>query len=152
MRPNSDLVAVGYVKLLAGMPTGRVGITLPRDDAQLRSPGFVQITVTGGIVDEYLLVARPALTVDCWVAPADGSLKAPWGAAYALAEAIRVGTVGRQAARTVDLSGIGSGYDDAFVYSAYPTSEPRRILSDQGAYARVSIDLQIHWAVLTPTA
>lgn len=145
--PTSDLVALAWVRgITASGPfdPARVATTLPSGagaDALL-TLGWVQLTVVGGAPDIDVPVRRPAVAVDCWAAAANGG-KPPWGRAAVLAETVRLATEGTSAWRRNVTT--GAGFDPARVMSVRAISEPRRILSDPGRYARVQFDLIIEW-------
>lgn len=144
--PNADLVAVAWVRGIGAsgpFDPARVATVLPSGDLaeQALIDGFVQLTVTGGSPDIDVPVRRPVVAVDCWVASAQGA-KPPWGKAFALAETVRQATEGDAWRRAVTMP---AGYGPVYVLSVMAISEPRRILSDPGRYARVQFDIEIHW-------
>jgi hypothetical protein len=140
--PNSDLVALAWLKGAAGVTADRVATTLPTGsaaDAAL-ALGFVQATIVGGTPDIDIPVRRPVVAVDVWWS-SDG--KPQWGKAFALAETIRLATEGTATWRRA--VAMPAGYDPARVMTVMVISEPRRILSDPGRRARVQLDIEIHW-------
>lgn len=142
--PTTDLVASAWIASIPGMDSDMVGATLPKDVTKW-ADGFVQVMVVGGSPNLYLPVAQPVVSVDCW-AVKPGSDKAPWGRANYLAELIRSATYDPATVqRTLDLPG---NYPAARCLTVYPTSEPRRVYSDEAGYARFNMDLAFSWIKL----
>ncbi|MFF4467963.1 hypothetical protein ACFYZ3_00240 [Streptomyces sp. NPDC001599] len=136
LRPSNELVATAWLQAIPDLNT-EVGTDLPKNLA-----AFVQVTVVGGTPEMYLLVSRPVVQIDAWVAT-KGSTEPPWGRASHL-----VSLVLAQAYETAQpLLTPGSPFSPVHVLSAYPLSEPRRIPSDEARFARVQFDLQLHWRV-----
>lgn len=143
LHPTSDLVAVAWLKALAGLTDGQVSTTLPQDTTTWATAGFVTAATVGGTPDMYVPMARPAVSLDCWaVSPNSGS--PPWGKANQLAEIVRA-AVYNLAEVTPLLVSLPATYNDARVLSAYLLSEPRRVHDDDASYARYTCDLQLHW-------
>ena len=141
VRPTPDLVAVAWLKGVAGIPSGSVATTLPSDNTTWAASGFVQVTVVGGSPEPHMPLRVPVLSVDCW-AVNPGSGRPPWGKAATLAELVRDGTLAADVGRTVTLP---VGGLTARVLSVYALSEARRILDDDGSYARFSLDVALAW-------
>lgn len=140
--PTSDLVAVAWLKAVAGLNPASVATTLPSDPTTWADEGFVQAQTVTGVADVDLPQwRRPLVQVDCW-ANAGTSNKPPWNKAARLAELVRAATEG-PTGRVVTLPG---DYLDARVLSVYLETEPRRIEDDPAGYARLSLDLHVDWA------
>lgn len=140
--PTSDLVAVAWLKTVAGLPVGGIATTLPSDAAAWADEGFVQAQTVTGLADvDVPQWRRPLVQVDLW-ANSGTSNRPPWNKAARLAELVRAGTEGATG-RVVDL---GPNYLPARVLSVYLESEPRRIEDDPAGYARLTLDLHIDWA------
>lgn len=146
--PHGELVAVAWVKGIAGVPPSGVGTTLPGDNTTWAASGFAQVSgPVGGTPDMDVPLHRPVMQVDTWACNL-GSAKPPWGKANQLAELIMAGCYGRgddpePAGRLVTLP---PGYQNARVLAAYATTQPRRNqIVDNARFARYTFDLQLHW-------
>lgn len=146
--PGSDLVGVGWLKLLAGLPADKIATKLPKDDAALRAPGFVRTMIVGGSPSASDLAWRaPVITAECWTAPAPGSQKVPWGTANQLAEQIVMATYDRALmGRRIDLSAINPLFVPVRVASVLALTEPRRV-DDPSGFARFDVDLKLNWRI-----
>lgn len=144
--PTTELVAVGWIKLIPGVPA-TVATTLPGPNSSGVVPwsetGAVTCLAVGGSRGLYLHTRSPVVTIDCWGAPAAGSTKPPFGLANSIAETIigHTYTDGGREEVNVTLA----GYHDARVLSAYSLTEPRRIPEEDTAFAHYTFDLQLHW-------
>lgn len=146
LHPNTELVAREWLKSVDGIPDGQVGTVLPTDNSTWAASGYVQVTgVVGGTPAVDYLLAQPIVQIDCWAVNADSG-KPPWGKASQLAEHIRAGC--HDAAGKRDLTTLPAAYNDARVLEVNLASEPRRVPSDEGSYARFSCDLSIKWIEL----
>jgi len=142
--PTTDLVASAWIASIPGLEASMVGPTLPKDVTKWADSGFVQVMTVGGTPNLYLPVAQPVVAVDCW-AVKPGSDKAPWGRANYLAELIRSATYDHATVQR-DLVLPGT-YPEARCLTVYPATEPRRVYSDDGGYARFNFDLAFSWIV-----
>jgi hypothetical protein len=142
LSPNSELVAVGWLKGITYLGS-RVATELPRDVTGWSAAGFVTATLAGGTAPRYTPMRQPVLDVSCWgVAPNSG--RPPWNLAAQLAEAIVAATLDhRNVPRRIAMP--NANHRPAFVRSAWVVSEPRRVPSDPGDYARLSMDLALDW-------
>jgi hypothetical protein len=146
LRPTIDVVAVALIRVLSAIPASRVDTTLPKDTA-VWSDGFVQVIGVSEQSGMYVPLHASVINVSCW-ATNIGSGKPPWGKANQLSEIIKVACLEHSNFPvTLDLSTLGD-YGPARVHSAYFITEPHRIPSDEGSYARYDGDLQIHWTPL----
>jgi len=143
LRPTSELVAVAWIKGVAGVPVTSVATDLPADNSTWSASGFVQVTAVGGSPNIYVPVAQPVIQVDCWAVNPNSS-KPPWGKANQLAEVIRMGCLDHPNVGRL-LSGFPAAYSNARCLSVYPISEPRRIRDDAADYAHYTMDLQFMW-------
>ena len=138
-RPNTELIAVAWLKTLAGVPSGSVGTTLPAAEA-FATDGFVQVVgVVGGSPDAYVPLRNPVVQVDTW-AVNPGSKRPPWGKANTLIENILAACF-----TTPDPIVLRDEYFAARLFEVAATTEPRRIPGDEGGFARYSADLHFHW-------
>jgi hypothetical protein len=139
--PSHDLVAVAFLQSL-DLPADGIDTDLPRDPADWTNQGFIQVTAVGGSPEIDVPVYRPAVQVDVW-ANRPGSEYPPWNQAGHLAAALVAATY------DTDNFGISPTLPDGFrtvrVLTAFPLSEPRRILDDPAGFARVSLDLALRW-------
>jgi hypothetical protein len=143
--PGTDLVAVGWLKLIPGLPAGRIATKLPGDDALLRAPGFVRTMISGGTPARDMAIRSPVVTAECWTAPQAGSAKLPWGVANQLAEIIVAASYDRAFLyRHIDLTAVSAAYLPARVFTVIPLTEPRRV-PDPSGFARFDVDLLINW-------
>ena len=139
--PTSDLVAVAWLRGVAGIEPGQVATTLPSDAASWADLGFVQASTVTGLADVDTPERRqPLVQVDTW-ANAGTSNRPPWNKAARLAELVRIGTEGATG-RVLDL---GANYGAARVLSVYLESEPRRVDDDPAGYARFTFDVHVDW-------
>jgi hypothetical protein len=147
LRPTSELVAVGWLRLALPGVSG-VDTRLPAADDAMRASGFVRVDVVGGSPALGTPAWRePVLVAECWVPPADGSHVPPWNQSGQIAQNI-IDATDDWSLRgvTVDLSGIGDGeYGNARVDSVVARSEPVRVPADPNNYARTEIRIQVFW-------
>lgn len=144
--PTTELVAVGWLKLVPGAPAA-VGTELPGPDSSGVAPwaadGAITVLAVGGGRHMYVALRSPIVTVDCWAAPATPSRHPPFGLANQLAETVIAHTYSDGGKEEIDVP--LAGYNDARVLSAWPVSEPRRIPEEGTGYAHYSFDLALHW-------
>ena len=142
--PSSDLVTVAYLSML-GLPADGIDTDLPADPATWSTNGFAQVTAVGGSPDIYVPVYQPAVQVDVWCTRV-GSELPPWNQAGHLA--------GQLVAATYDTDNLNvsptlpAGFRPVRVLSAFPLSEPRRVMGDPAGFARVTLDLALRWVIL----
>ena len=138
---NSELVAAGFIQSVLGQ-SGGVGAKLPGDLKSWASTGFVQISVVGGSPNVYAPLRRPVIDVRAkWVAPA--SKQPPWYQANDLAERILAGCYAAYQSPVEAI--MPSGFESAFVQSAYALTEARRMGGDDSNIATFQFDLQLNW-------
>lgn len=144
--PNTDLVAVTWLRRNEKFSARDIGVStsLPADRSKIVK-GFLTTQIIGGSPDVELPVRRPVVSVSSWAAPAtEGSSKTPWPQAAAIAEWVWEQTWDR-AHQNVTLSFSLAGYAQARVFTVEALTEPRRVEDDPSGYARVDVDLLIHW-------
>jgi hypothetical protein len=146
LRPTSELVAVAWLKHATGQTT--VATDLPEDNTTWSASGFTQVQAIGGTPDNYVPIARPVFSVDCW-ATVPGSPKPPWYRANARAEAIRAAVLDHPNVPYTTTT-LPAAYNQARVLSAQMLTEPRRVLADEAGYARYQFDLQLDWVEVAP--
>lgn len=145
-RPNSELVAIYWLRTCPDLDPTKVNTTLPRDVTVWADTGFVQVAnAVGGEPDRYAPLRHPVVQVDCWAVRPDSG-RPPWGHAGALSEAILDYTYSRSSIRVVDMP---SDYVSARVLCVSAISEPRRGIADVANYAHYTIDLELNWAPVT---
>lgn len=142
--PSAELVAVAWLKTVAGVPETAVATTLPGDSASWSASGFVQVRTVAGNPNPDVPLRTPVVQADAWANNAD-SQKTPWGKASAIAEAIVAGAYAFLAPRLLVMP---VGFHDARLLSVWPVTEPRRMLGDEAGFARVSVDFAMSWVVL----
>lgn len=144
LNPNSELVAVNYIRAMNLGPSASFGVggTLPEDKLTWKD-GFVQISVVGGAPSIDLPVSSPLIQVDCWV-PSINSAKPQWGRANTIAEDVKANLY-TLANTGVKLS-LGT-FKDATIQSAYAVSEPRKITNDPAGHARYTMDIVLNWVI-----
>lgn len=140
--PTAEQVAVEWAKTVDGIDASKVATKLPADVSVWAATGFVTATVVGGGDGTDTPVYGPVVRFDCWAANVDSS-KAPWGRAGSLAEALRFATYSHHH-QDVDL---GVQFDPARILSVHPVGPPLRVPLDEAGFARVSVDVQLHWTV-----
>lgn len=144
--PVADIVAVMFIRGIAGINPANVSTTLPKD-VDSWADGFVQVATIGGAVNMYVPLDETVVSVSCWATNV-GSGKPPWGKANQLAAIIKAECLKHETfPRTLDLTSFGD-YASVRVHSAFFVTEPHRIPSDEGSYARFDGDLQINWTPL----
>ena len=141
--PSPDLVAVTWLKTLTGLPANQIATSLPADNSTWAASGFVQAATVGGTPNRDVPTYSPVIQVDCWANNVN-SQKPPWGKAGHLAAVIQWATYG---ARQPGVLGMPDGFYPVRLMSVYPITEPRRILGDESAFARVQLDLSFMWTV-----
>jgi len=142
-RANTELVAVGFLQVILDQ-RGGIGSRLPGDNGtSWAKTGFVLLSVVGGSPNAYAYgLRRPVLDVQAkWIAP--NSKQPPWFQANDLAERIVAGCYGAYASPVEAI--LPAGFERAFVQSAYPLTEPRRIGGDASNIATYSFDMQLNW-------
>ena len=149
LQPNSELVAVAWLRTVLGLTAAMVSTRLPTDTTLWEESGFVTVgggdgtgAVIGGSPNREMPLRAPVVSVHCW-AVKRGSGRPPWGKAAQLAELIVTGTYDETRMRR-QLT-LPSGYQPARLNEAYALSEPRRIPADPSGYAHFQLDLQLHW-------
>lgn len=135
---NAELVAVAWLKGVAGLPVDNVATTLPGPNDAFARHGFVTATVISGVPNMDTPMQNSRVQIDCWAYNKD-SQKVPWGKAMTLAAYVERATEGR--GRRVQTP---PQFEDAHVHSVIVLTEPRRVPDDQ-AYAHYSMDVRIHW-------
>jgi hypothetical protein len=143
---TSDLVVTAWIKTVTGIDPTKVACTLPENVTDWGEVGFIQARTVGGSPDIYLPVQRPVVQVDVWaVKPNTG--RPLWNVANVLA--MRVLEATRDEANMRRELVLPTGYPRAHVLEAYPLTEPFRVESDPGGYARFRFDLQFHWVAVS---
>lgn len=143
--PNTDLVAVEWLRGVANVDSSSVGTSLPTDNSSWAASGFLEVSTVGGTPNRDLPLAQPVVRIDAWASNAS-SKRPPWGKANNLIEAVRAATYDEATIqRALDLP---QGYPTTRVLSAYLVSEPRRIEDDPSAYARYTADMQLYWVAI----
>lgn len=155
LRPNTELVAIAWLAGVEGITSAMVATTLPdpvKPDgtaADWRSTGFVQVYTVGGSPAKHNPLRRPVVNVDCWAVSGTSTLKPNWALANHLAELILAEANDFDAARrTVSITVGTKEYPDARVLGVDVLSEPRRVPSDSGGYARYQFDMTLNWAAV----
>lgn len=141
-RPNTELVAIHWLKTCAELPTDQINTTLPRDVNTWKDTGFVQVGGgVGGTPDLYTAFRYPVVQLDFWAVRPD-SPRPPFHRAAALAEAVWAYCLSLSSYRVIDLP---SDYISARVFGAYLVSEPHRLAPDVANYARYTAELTLPW-------
>lgn len=151
-RATSEIVAVAWLLGVTGLTADadHVGTMLPARDPVLgwkwADSGFVQmVAVTGGTPGLHVQQREPVIQIDFWAVNADSG-RPPWGKARELAELVIADTY---PAGNRNVSALmPDDYQGAYVQSAYPVTEPRRVPGDGGSFARLTMDLTLVWVGL----
>lgn len=142
--PSHELVACAWLNTL-GLPADGIDTDLPRDPADWATQGFIQVTAVGGSPNIDVAVYQPAVQVDVWCTRVDSELP-PWNQAGNLAGQLVAATY--DAANANVSPTLPAAFRPVRVLSAFPLSEPRRILDDPAGFARVGFDLALRWTFL----
>lgn len=142
--PTSEQVAVAWLKTIDGVPVNGVATTLPGDNSTWAASGFVTVTTVGGSPGVDTPLSHPVVQVDCWACNVN-SQKPPWGKAGSLASLIKHACY-RDPFPQVVLD-LGAQFHQAMVQAVYAVTEPRRLTDDPADFARVSMDLLVHWVI-----
>lgn len=150
-RPNTDLVGVAWLKLVAGLDPTKVATKLPTSNGTvavgaLQPPGGGFVRWRSGLGGTPSgAMRRPVGAVECWAAPAPGSSQVPWGRASELMESI-MAVVDDEFhplhGVTVTLPG---DYGKARVHTVNALGEPVKVEGDPSGFARFDVDLEINW-------
>lgn len=148
LRPTSELVVAAFLATLPGVPSGRVGATLPADVSSWAADGFVQVQVVGGAPDLDVLMRRPVAQVSCWAANPGASRKRATARAAALADTVLSALYGPTGHGHLGglVTPLVGDYSPARVLTAYALTEPRNI-DDADGLARFDFDVLVHWTL-----
>ena len=140
--PNTELVAVAWLKTVAGLNPNLIATTVPKPNPEFAQHGFVQVTAgLGGEANSYTGMQGPIVQIDLW-AYQEGSKKVPWGKAATLGAHIKAAVEGvvthNQLVETPE------AFDDARVHSVITHMDLRRIPGDE-AMARYMLELRLFW-------
>lgn len=142
LRPTTELVACAWLAGVPGLSSGMVATQLPRDNTSWAASGFVTVRTIGGQPSMYTPLRSPVIAVDAW-AVNPTSNKPPWFQANGIMELIRAGCEATNGHRWVTLP---AQYGPAQVTSVYFVTEPQRVYTDQGGYARYNASVALNWA------
>lgn len=143
-KPNPEIVAVTWIKHVTGLANS-VNTTLPKDNTTWAASGFIQVVVVGGSPNIDVPMRQPIYQIDCW-ATNPSSNKPPWGKASSLAEMILDNCYERR--DKVSSLALPSPYTPVRIHSVYASIEPRRIHNDPASFARIQLELTMHWVAL----
>ena len=141
LRPTTERGAVAWIGGIQGLSPGMVATQLPKDNTTWAASGFVTVRTVGGAPGMYVPLRQPVVAVDAW-AVNPTSNKPPWFQANGLMELIDQGCRVSNAGRWLALPGL---YLQARVATAYWVTEPQRVYTDQGGYARYTANLALNW-------
>lgn len=146
--PNSELVAVTYMRSLSLGPaeTFGVGTTLPEATSSW-TDGFVVAQVVGGSSDIDVPSKHPLVQLDVYV-PSVNTSKPQWGKAATIAADIVQKLYAHDSTSTELVLPIT--FKNAYVQTAYAVSEPRRISNDPAGHARYTVDVILNWVTVEP--
>lgn len=145
LHPNSELVAVAWLKAAVPYLGNRVATALPADNTTWAASGFVTVQGTGGVPNNYVGWRRPTISIDAWAAAQDSG-KPPWNLASQQAEEIRAAILAHaHVARPVALP---AAYALARVGTVILRTEPRRLPGDVANYAHYQFDIELWWTEL----
>lgn len=139
--PTTTLVAVAWLKGVAGISSSQVATRLPATSSWTDNSFLTVPEIIGGSPHLELPISRPVVGVHAWAVNPNGG-KPPLNRANRLLELVKIGAWAEGAHRTVV---IGSGYDNARVTAVIPLVEPRRHDNDPSSYAHFSVDVAFHW-------
>lgn len=143
LKPNTELVAVAWLKAAVAYLGSRVATELPKDTSTWSASGFTTVAAAGGDAPMYVPLRHSVVGVQT-VAVAPSSGKPPWNMASQMAEQIVAATLAHKTVpRRVTMP--SNLYAPAFVRSARCLTEPRRVPGDAGDYARFTLDLLLDW-------
>ena len=143
---SSRLVFTSWIATIPDLTADGVGNTLPPDDTEWATGGYIVVpVVVGGSPHSTMPLRRPVGQVECW-ATKPGSGVPPWNRAADLAEQIRIATYDRTSfGRLLAITENGVIYPAAMCRSAKILTEPRQIWGDVADYAGWSFDLALQW-------
>lgn len=151
--PNSELVALGWIRDVVNAYDIAVGTTLQGPDPDTLilpwgDTGFVQCSVVGGNINGTVPIRSPVMSVDCYAVNQQSKSRPPWGRANSIAEMIvaasRVFTWGATQ-RAVTLP---TTFGKVLVREGSVVNEPERRPADEASYARYGFELKMSWLPL----
>lgn len=149
LRPNSQLVAVEWAKLIPNFAANSVQVAsrLPKDDTPLRGSGFCRMRAVGGVPDVYVPRRNSVIVAECWAATASpASTKMPVARAATLAEWLWEATFDSTLMnKVVDFT--LPGYPRVAVKTVEALNEPYQIGDPDPLLARFDINLLVHWTL-----
>lgn len=137
--PTNELVGVAFFGRVLG-DTGLVATSLPKTPEAWREAGFGTIFVAGGSPDRHLPIRRPVFTLDGW--GNNGTREPAWGKATDLVQRVIDGIEGMIDPTPLSVK---EGYGRVRVLSAFAITEPERDEDDPSSFARVGVDIEVHW-------
>lgn len=152
--PSAEQVAVAWISTIPGLMADGVATQLPDDARKWAANGFITVAVVGGSPDMYIPIRKPIIQVDGWAVNL-GSGKPPWGKASGLLEQVRMATydirINNRVARPLGIRASGQvEYPPVRLLGAWPMTEPHRVYSDVGDYAKYVFTLAMHWVTIQP--
>lgn len=142
--PNSELVAVAFLKTLHADLATNVATRLPTDTSSWVSKGFVVVSSLGGSQHPGVPWQRPSVQLDVYAVNEDAD-DPPWDMASDLASLICAAE--RDMTKLNQPLTLRAGYDQARV-TGFAAQLPRRQQGDVANYAWYQIDAQIDWVPL----
>lgn len=143
--PNSELVAVAWLKDAVPYLGGRVATSLPADETSWAAGGFTTVATVGGTPENYVGWRMPVMSLDFWAMNPDSG-RPLWNLAAQQAEQVREaildhGTVGRPVQ-------LPAAYSGARVESVVMRTEPQRVRGDIANWAHFTMDVEFRWKAL----
>lgn len=139
IQPQSEMVAALWLETL-GLAADAIGTDLPADPISWATGGYVQVSTMGGSPHPYIPERAPTVQVDCWANRPNSELP-PWNRAGDLAGQILNATYEPQLVALV----MPIGFRPARVQTVTVLTEPRRMPGDPSGFARVMLELIMHW-------
>lgn len=134
--PTNDLVAVAYLPRVIELDASHISTELPTDQTSWADSGFITVNTAGGTPHPDLPQRAPVLTLDFW------AVKGKWNLAAKLAESVVDAFEGRMDNATFDVK---TNYSRARVLDGRVLTEPRKVRNDPSLFARLTLDLLLHW-------
>lgn len=143
MLPTAPKVAEAWLRSLPSLAAG-VSTTLPTDVTTWATNGFVVVDVVGNAAGDVDTEMRETvLALHAWAVTPNASTP-PWGKANQILEIVLTAMFD-DTSFPVSVTLSPGTYDDAYVLTAWPLTEPTRIPEPDKSRAHFTMDIAIAW-------